>query len=184
MLYTFPTTFVRASGFLAALADDVCTVSEFTCDVPSTLTPNILNQLIQIHQTYTLDDIGVLPDLFFGASFLQLHEITRFLVTVLNRLCQYDDVRLQSMKGAINAYWLGSLVDLNVAARVWLELPVREDEEDASCFSSVLMLERHTSLHSISAPILNRIVECTEDGACVSLLLRIGATALSLKKWF
>src|SRR3989338_4730374 len=129
-MHTFPTTFVEASGFLSVLLDCETTVDAYvSADAPQSRTkqfdielpiqPQTLNHVVELHALldiqnhikycteycteYCTDDSHVagLSAALHAASFLQLDLVHPFLVLVLNRLCQYDDVRLPLIEASI-----------------------------------------------------------------------------------
>ena len=106
-----------------------------------------------------------------AASFLQLNVVQHFLVSVLNRLCQYDDARLPLIEGAINPYWLGDMASVKLATKLWLGIAPHPTPDD-SCFSSVKMLTGC----DINKQTVENILRHTDDAECIALLTCLLAT--------
>jgi hypothetical protein len=136
---------ILASDYFKPILDDLVDIFEHSTEYISfslNITPTTLRRLTALLRDITVVDYTVgdgtgtimtpesfsrdsvhlrfLPNYFRASWYLQLHCVTNFLVSCLNRLCQYHDPRLEKLGGKINPYWLEDLSKVNVAAKDWL----------------------------------------------------------------
>jgi hypothetical protein len=186
----FPEEFVKASDFLLAIKEDgefkqqkdhieieiSLPFPDSTLSMLIYLQPLIQNTNFLKDFLEDLQDLSTLSTLLHASSFLQTHAITTFLVSGLNHLCQYDDPGLENIRGSINVYWLGDLLNVKIAAKIWLGLEdfIMSRKDDDSCFSCVRFLKHLIVKGEVSDEVLNKIVQYTCKSLLIKLLINLG----------